>query len=501
MSAQAPRLERFTGIANAGILGLAVLVFLWRNLPNDAVWGDESDGIFRSLGYPAGDETRGLSDVLEGTRSTNDAGGFDVLLHWWMQGFGTSIVSLRLLPAVFFLAYLLGLLAVGRRMRAPWWLATAVVGVMLVENITPYYAVEIRPYAPELAATTVLLALALWLGARPTWPRAATYVVAVVVFLSHHYSGIAPAAAALAVLLVLGWRQRGKARWLALLPGLVGLVWLPVLYLALRGSPLGVERQRVWYLDLAMLRYADTEQWLAILRLNLLTPTTLPRTLFLIVVPMLWWMARRRGRGSLDAPVGLAWLFVLVGTGISALMSLAGFLPWYLGTRWSINDVGFIAISLMGLAVVLLAFVRRSPRWLISVAVLCSIAATLVGGLRLASYERQGVQGYLHVIGPQMLAGGPQSLTIDAWIYRDVQYLIDRSGAYEELVPGWRQVRDSVLLNPAPSEAADVEEFLASPRTRMLLRNVDPLAEVSVPANVQVVKVAGDRGPVLLVKP
>lgn len=493
------KVERFIGWLNLTAIGAAIVVFLIHNLGNDAIWDAESDGVLRSLGYPSGYETRGLSDVLEGTKHTNDAGGFDVLLHWWMQIFGTGIVGIRALPALFFLIYVVAILLLGRQMRLPLWAATAVVGAMLVENITPYYAAEIRPYMPMLATSVAMLVLTVWIAHKPGPWRALGFVAAAAVLLSQHYNGFGIAFATSIVLGIAAWRKvAGQRIWL-LLPLIFTLLWLPTIYIALRGSPFA-DHERIWYLDAVMLRFADPQQWFHILTWNFFTPTGLPRTVFLLAVPLLWILARR-GYGSRPSTlIASAWVYVLAATAAAAAMSALGFLPWYLGTRWAISDVGLIAISLVGLTAIVLPWLRKGPVWLVGTAVVLSACVTVVGAARLATYDRGGPVGYLKQIGSEMLAGGPNSLTVDGWLYWNVRYLIERSGDYDELRPGWDQVRAQVLTSPVGSEPAQVSEFLASTNTRMLLRSVDPLQGVDLPANIEIISVEGDTGPTLLVK-
>ncbi len=494
-----PKMERIAGWLSLVAIGAAVLLFLMRNLGNDAIWDAESDGVFRSLGYPSGYENGSLGRVLEGTRYTNDAGGFDVLLHWWMQIFGTGIIALRALPGLFFLVYLVAILVLGRRLRLPTWAAAAVVGAMLLENITPYYAAEIRPYAPILTASVAMLALAGWLSDKPGPWRATGFVGASAVLLSQHYSGFALAFATAVVLAIAAWRRGAGQRVWLILPLLFTLFWLPAMYLALHGSPFA-ERGRVWYLDMAMLKFADAQQWWHILSWNLLTPTGLPRTVFLLAVPTLWVLARRKPILRPLVAVTIAWLYVLAATLVAALMSILGFLPWYLGTRWAISDVGLIAISLVGLTAIVLPWIRKGFRWILPLTILLAMIVTLLGAWRLATYDRGGPIGYLKIIGQEMLAGGPQSLTVDGWLIWNVRYLVERSGAYDELRSAWDQNRATAVTSPVGSEAEQVREFLDSPKTRMLIRNHDPIKGFKLPSDIEVISVLGDDGPTLLVK-
>lgn len=499
MVSRPSRVERCAGWINLSAIAIALVAFFARNLGNDAIWDAESDGVFRSLGYPSGYETRGLSEVLEGTRNTNDAGGFDVLLHWWMQVLGTHIVALRALPALFFLIYLLSILMLGRRLRLPVWAATAVVGAMLLENITPYYAVEIRPYMPMLATSVAMLALAGWLLDRPGPLRALGFIGASAILLSQHYNGFSIAFATALVLGIAAWRRGlGQRLWL-IVPLIFSLVWLPALYLVLRGSPFA-PHERVWYLDAVMLRFADAQQWWHILTWNFLTPTGLPRTAFLILVPVLWLLARRGNVARPAAAVTVAWVYVFAATLVAAGMSILGFLPWYLGTRWAISDVGLIAVSLIGLTAIILPWLKRGPTWIVGTAVVLSVLVVLTGSWRLGHYDRGGPTGYLKQIGPEMLSGGPNSLTVDGWLYWNVRYLIERSGAYDELRPGWDENRTNVVASPVGADREQVNDFLDSSRTRMLLRSDDPLTGVNMPQNVQVIKVGGEESPTLLVK-
>src|SRR5690606_7772190 len=142
------------------------------NIGNEAIWFDESMQVHTSLGEDAfGPPFRprgSLRDVvIRNGIDQLDPGGFGVLLHGWMRAFGTSVVAMRTLSALLVLAGLVALAALaGRWIRHPL-APPAAVGLALLDPLVREHALEIRPYALELAGVWLAFWSADRLLARP----------------------------------------------------------------------------------------------------------------------------------------------------------------------------------------------------------------------------------------------------------------------------------------------------------------------------------------------
>jgi hypothetical protein len=278
-----------------------------------------------------------------------------MLVRFWSLNVGTQIEVLRFLPFIFFLIYLVAIVLLGRLMRLPWVFALAVVGLMLLENITPYYAVELRPYSAGLAASVALPLAALWLLQSPSGPRFGLFAVTFLAVGTMQYNSLPIELAVAAVLMLGALRQASvRQRLYPLLAAGLSVIWLPVFYLVSRGSPFEVdEGEALDYIPDLVLADMPFNQAVQTVITNLLSPTGLPRTAFILTVPLIWLITRRahekRARIISENTTWL-WLFVTLATVLSLALAVLGFIPWKLGTRWSIADAGLIAVSIIRLA-------------------------------------------------------------------------------------------------------------------------------------------------------
>lgn len=491
------KVMRWLGIFGLGGLGISMLIFAARNLGNHYFWTDESATFFTALGWPGPGQPPGDFAAIWSTMLTFvDPGGYQLLVRAWTEVFGTSIVALRLLPFIFFVGYVMALLKWYRLAAAPWIIAAAGASLMLVENITPYYAVELRPYSVVLAAAVALPLLVNWFLTSPTWSRLITYCTVFCLVASVHFSMATVAVGCAALLMVFSARASDLSSRLRLVIGaLVSVGILPLIHLVTRGNPLADKESTLTYINDLMLRYQGPDEVLRTLVTNLITPTALPRTLFIALVPILWLAFRktphRQWLTDQTRPVLLLWLYVTVTLAASAVMSWSGFLPWVVGTRWSIVDIGYIALSLVGLTALVLRtpWVKRRPvAWVL---VAAAIACCLVGDLRLARYQRMNDVDYMAALAPAVLSGTPGRAKVDGWIYGDARYWMEYSGQHPDTKNAW--MTHGIQAIPPYTAATDVEirQFLESRDDRLLLRSLDALRQsgVSLPPNVTIVQV------------
>ncbi len=501
----------FTALV-AGVVALAV-----NNLGNRYFWTDESSSLYTSLGWPGvGERAGSLAGAWNWTIETHvEPGLYNMLERFWALGAGTHITTLRLYPFLFFLIYLGALIGLGRLIRVPWFLIAGVVGLMLLENITPYYTVELRPSSAGLAASVVIPMLGLLLLKRPHWRMLLVFLGAFMFIGSMQYNSFPLEAAMGAVLLFFALaRYQGTERVVLAGAGLFALLWLPVVYVVTRGNPLAINEEEsleaISGLLIPNMGFAEVAN---LLQQNLLSPTALPRTIFLLILPVMWITRRWPGLWSASNPrvlyVNFLWAFVLVATVATAAIGFLGVMPWIVGTRWSIAEVGLIGVSLLGLAGIVVE--RGLLRWkpVAAVAMAATVLISGLAGYRLLTYERFPGFNWNPVLAV-MLDGEPGRSVVDTELYPDLRYWIELSGDYNQFQPDWVAHQVQTTSQFFAADASSVQEFLDSNNDRLLIGDASLIEQsgMQIPADVEIVKVPtwGDYGgdapaqPVLLVR-
>ena len=508
----ASRSERLANGLAFVMLAMGISWYGLRNLTNNNFWSDEASSFYTALGWPPPGESAGsLGDAWYWTLTTHvEPGLFNLMERFWALMFGTEIYVLRLMPFVLFLVYLAAAVAVGRLVQLPWFLAVAAAAMVLLENITPYYGVELRPSIAGLAASVALPAIGIWFLRSPSLMRLVAMVLGVLFFGSMQFNSLPVLVALGAMLLVgAGWTQVRSSRVRVLVAASIAVAWQPVVYLVSRGNPLqATGESSLSAIPDTLIPNMETSRVLEVLATNFVSATALPRTIFVIAVPALWLFSRieppwRKGPGFALTINGL-WIFVVAATCGAAALGFRGVMPWIVGTRWSIAEIGLIAVSLVGLGGLLAHFVpwRRSPLRII--VIVGALAVTAVGSLRLATYERPpGVdwRPALEII----LSGNPGGTVIDLWTYPEIRYWVELSGDYEDYRQGWLQHEVQPSPGSASADADNVLEFLNSDADRFLLRSQEVLDGVELPESIEIVPLSRTGGdstsrPLLLVK-
>ena len=486
------------GILATGIAGLAV-----HNLGNRYFWTDESSSFFTALGWPApGQQPGGLSEIQQTLITFLDPGLFHLMIRGWSETFGTSIESLRTLPFLFFVLYVIALLLWYRRFRLPLLVAVAGVSVMMLDNITPYYSVEVRAYSASLAAAVALPLAAAWFMDHPNVTRLVAFL-GISGFLGAMQYTAASVKIATGILVLAGLirKRTPSERWRLAIGATFTLAWLPVIYLITRGWPSRGAEVDLDHVRNLVLAYMDTTTLLQTLSSNFLSFTALPRTLFLIAVPVIFLITKAKHSNHThnatpkrpSTPVVQLWIYVAALTSSAALLSIGGFLPWVLGTRWSITEIAGIGLSVLGLAVLLRDYsprtLRQSGLARIAVVAVC-IAVVLLGTARMWTYERPGNSQALDDLIPVLVSGDAQTpIVIDYWVFPDTRYWVEYSGEFEASRQAW--IDRGVVSTDGFVEAgpAAIEKFLNSPSDRMLLKDtkaLDALAQ-PLPPSVRVI--------------
>ena len=383
-------------------LAAAVAAYGAGNLGDRAIWYDEAMQVHTSLGI----DTRaapftppgGLRAVVARNRQDQlDPGGYGVLLHVWMRGAGTSVPALRLASGLLVLAGLAALAALARRWIPHPLAPPAAVALALADRLVREHAVEVRPYALELAAVWIAFWAADRLLARPGAERGLLLGAALVALIGGRYTGFVVAGAIGGALVLALWPFGGgdgeRSRRRVALAAALGPPLLGAAAIA-RWSVPGLIDRASWgggalvaYLAGHTARDLSPLAALAAALRNLAHPATLALTAAAVLA--LWpAVARvlRRGGGAAPAPASLlvrrAALLVLVAT-----VALWRWMPWDPATKWSLALRAVSLVCLLRLAADALPWLlaRRAGR---RAAAAAAVAAVVFGATLAAGHER-----------------------------------------------------------------------------------------------------------------
>jgi len=375
-------------VALGVLLVAGVAVMAARNLGYTGMWWDESASFWNSQGLGRYAEPfaqrRGWRDVVRMNRAENlDPGGHTLLLHLWTRA-GTGLAWLRAFSLLFLVAGCAALGALGWHLTRAAPFALAATGVPLLYPAARYFAFEIRAYGMEMAGVAVVALLVARAAERPADWRLALLGLAGAGFLSSRYSfALVLAAAALALAWTWLTRRdapRAVARRLAVaaLPVAAAgaaIVWVTLrvqMWHEMRQGPLGLAAPV--YTRAAVLD--DSPDPIGLLAANLLAPAALPITLALVAA-----LAGLRRAAQPAAALNALYAMVLSVQGVSAGVSLLGWYPWDLRSRWSAYLVMVSAVA----AVTLAADVVREARARLGRRPAGTTAARTVGAISTAT--------------------------------------------------------------------------------------------------------------------
>ena len=508
-------LTKFANIFATLMLVAGIVIYASNNLGNRYFWGDEASSFLTSLGLPPpGQFAASLADSWAANQSHVEPGLFNWLERLWAQGFGTEIEILRTLPFTFFLVYITSILLLSRLVGAPWFLGCAAASLMLLENITPYYAVEFRPSIAGLAGSIVLPLLAIWLTTRKSSVLGLLFFIPIFLFFASLQYTTFPIVIGMAgILVIASIRESDKTRRIVFrLVALGSLIWLPLVYVLLKGNPFDLAGGDS-FRNIADVYIPNMplEKAVRTVFTNFFSFTALPRTLFLVLIPSLWAVRKfprpSRESSSPSWSVNALWVAVFLGTASSAAAGILGFLPWILGTRWSITEVGLIALSVVGLVGVLVQSVYFAPQKIRVLSVLLSILVCVVGAYRLSTYERIPGFNWNNAL-EAMLIDYPNGALVDNWTYPELRYWIEYSGQYNQFRDAWIERGIEIAGADDKADTQDLEAFFSSSYDVFLVRNESLLEGVKIPLNFRVERVetwgtdgaAASNGPILLVR-
>jgi hypothetical protein len=315
-----------------------------RNLDDAGIWYDEAMQIHTSLAIhpmaaPFTPRWTLREVVARNAEDQLDPGAFGLLLHLWMRALGTSVVDLRLLSALLTLCGLAALAAMTWRWIRHPLAPPAAVALALLDPMVREQALEVRPYAFEMATTWIAMWAADLLLERASWPRAIQLGAVLTLLVGSRYSafftGAAIAVAVIAHLVTLR-RREGDRR----APALLAVILLPsvaALALIWRYAVPGLVHRSTWY-DGVLVSYLRpltarsltvVEAGLRALR-NLAHPAMIATTTAAV-------LALRPARRSTAAPAA-ATLFVRRVALLVVMMTVAlwWWHPWDPSTKWSL---------------------------------------------------------------------------------------------------------------------------------------------------------------------
>jgi len=328
------------------------------NLDNTSIWYDETASFWISQGlnnYSDAHESRkGIRDVIRNNRSSNlDPGGHTVILHFWTV-MGKDIAWLRLLSFMFLVVTVIsmGLLAFE-------WSRTSVLclfAMFLPFAFDPvlYHAFEIRAYSMETAGIVLGSFFLARFFNRPIFSNLLLLGISCGLFMWSRYTYIVFVLAAFcSCLYFLFTKPEDERKRLVslspafLVPVIVSgalLCYVSLWYHLHHG--MGLDYMSKW-----MVKGKGIDDTLEFIKINFFTLPALPVTAallaFFFLRPFLHRYFPRFYNDTFNAnftPVTAPFYWLILTAEISSfLISLAGYAPWDISTRWSLH---LIAISM-----------------------------------------------------------------------------------------------------------------------------------------------------------
>jgi hypothetical protein len=294
-----PTLDGRTRLALAGIVALGAALRLY-GLDRQSMWNDEL-GMITDIAWPT------MRDVFMLGPEPSLIPGYWMIMYVWTHAFGTSEAAMRLPSALFGIATIPAMFALGRRWygRCEGLIAAAITAVAWMPL---YYSQEARPYALLLLgavlSTAWLTDIVVPLRAGTAPPRRALFLygAATIGTVYSHYFGLAFIGLQAATAMLLLIRRPRTLLPLAAVYGVVLVTFVPVLYrawLVAPKAPNWLERPHLdalWVLLAFFFDRSDAFVWLvlslgaaATLRTFVRRSAVAPATLLLIawlVIPV-----------------------------------------------------------------------------------------------------------------------------------------------------------------------------------------------------------------------
>ena len=209
--------------AAVGIVAAVLIGVVLRFISRGPLWLDEAQSLAIAQ--------RPLSHIADALRHDGAPPLYYLLLHWWVQIFGTSTFAVRALSAIPAVLALPVALRLGRRVGGD---AVGIAALVLLA-VSPFavrYAVEARMYSMLLLLGLLGAHAVLSVHRHRSWAATAGVAVVSAAMLYTHYYAVFALTVVGAAELWLVWRRRDRAAARVVLGIVVGAIaflpWLPV---------------------------------------------------------------------------------------------------------------------------------------------------------------------------------------------------------------------------------------------------------------------------------
>ena len=438
-------------------LALLPAMFLYRaNIGLKSIWFDEAIQFWISQGRPTIGPPFGIKGNISAisfyNKSANlDPGGYGYLLRVWTELAGTSLATLKTFSFVFYflsILFIMKLTLVALEHPLKKIIATITIMTIYYSLIPRQYALEIRPYSMALFASTgIALTLYLYMR-RPTlclkyslstmllfgiWARYNTYVFVLAAF------------ATLGIYTLLKRIPRREVIHIVLIP-IVCLIYIYFSTTRFQNSG-----QPPAYVISLLLHDASSSQFMGILRANFVEGFGILFSIgivFIILKGLSHRAAHLADKFKYERIKPLNYWFIL-SIIFSASFSLTGHLPWFLSSRWSIDQYALTAVA------VILALEASSTKFLSTLG-LGTIVAFLVLNSSVHSFKDRWLSSDgANPVGQNIkLFRDNNNIAIDTFIYPETIYLLEASG----LFPDGRNILKSTRIVPYAFATAAAED-------------------------------------------
>jgi hypothetical protein len=332
-------------------VGYACIKMFVLNIDLRDVWLDESGQFWISQGqnhFSSWDSpSTGLGSVFLANRDANlDPGGYSFLLRVWSGIFGQELDSLRTLSFIFWFGSLAVCLYMSSKIlnRNPLrFLSSIAICTAFFSNPVKWYAFEIRAYSMSLFGTC-LLALAIYLLLKyETTPYIVLFVLSSLFVVVGRYQGVVfNAAACLLVSIHFLKRRKFAISTLLIMP-----VTLLQVFLYFSTTKFQNKGQPPSYVTDLLLKSGDQEKFLETFKTNWFDGYGFFVGALLLITIILKLLRLLRVIDFPNDSVQLLMRYVIICQFLLISFSVAGFLPWNLNTRWSLNDYSIVALSIV----------------------------------------------------------------------------------------------------------------------------------------------------------
>jgi hypothetical protein len=427
-----------------GVVCLLIVLSVGSNLSSPHFWFDEAGQYWIAMGqnhfFPAHSPMGSLEAVWQNSKhSIADPGGFTLLVRLWSKLFGSSPVTLRLLPALFGAVFFALLFIWCRRNCLSSYIACAISAFLLTLPNLEGELVEFRPYSMEICGVLALGLATLLFLEKPARLTLAAWILVDVVFLLSRYSFVVYSLAACSLLILRFFSLRSHRLLIAIAVG-VSLLWMSAIYFFMlryqsadATPPPYVQQYMIWH---------HLERIPAILEHNFLSRGTIGKTAFLAAILAILAMKNFRSMPlfviqpqQIFRSVNLAVFIVAADVGWF-LLSAVGRMPWDALQRWSLSEQGLTALAIPALLGLLRpAIMQQAPgpvrTFLLPAALSACLAICLISLSITMRFNRNNIVGEDLIDALSVVDchhNDQVDIMLENGLWAQYRYLTERSG-------------------------------------------------------------------------